>query len=102
MCNCYIYFILFFVQGKKFVDESKSLMEQISKLEELLSSKRHILQVYIMLNAYLNFVSLLYKILSTRLSRRESYVFSLTITCYFSYVFSITITCSIFVLWPRC
>ncbi|KAM3747789.1 hypothetical protein ACB098_05G061300 [Castanea mollissima] len=33
------------LEGKKFVDESKSLMEQISKLEELLSSKRHILQV---------------------------------------------------------
>lgn len=38
-------FILFIVQRKKFVDESKSLMEQISKLEELLSSKKHILQV---------------------------------------------------------
>ncbi|XP_050286406.1 DNA gyrase subunit A, chloroplastic/mitochondrial [Quercus robur] len=33
------------LEGKKFVDERKSLMEQISKLEELLSSKRHILQV---------------------------------------------------------
>ncbi|KAM4111381.1 hypothetical protein ACJW30_05G063300 [Castanea mollissima] len=33
------------LERKKFVDESKSLMEQISKLEELLSSKRHILQV---------------------------------------------------------
>ncbi|KAL0010598.1 hypothetical protein SO802_005706 [Lithocarpus litseifolius] len=33
------------LEGKKFVDESKSLMEQISKLEVLLSSKRHILQV---------------------------------------------------------
>ena len=78
------------MQGKKFVDESKSLMEQISKLEELLSSKRHILQVYIMLNAYLNFVSLLYKILSTRLSRRVSYVFFnhhylLLLLCFFDY-----------------
>ncbi|XP_041012016.1 DNA gyrase subunit A, chloroplastic/mitochondrial isoform X2 [Juglans microcarpa x Juglans regia] len=33
------------LERKKFVDESKSLMEQISKLEELLSSKKHILQV---------------------------------------------------------
>lgn len=33
------------LERKKYVDESKSLMEQISKLEELLSSKRHIFQV---------------------------------------------------------
>jgi DNA gyrase subunit A len=33
------------VQGKKFVEESKSLMEQITKLEELLSSRGNILQV---------------------------------------------------------
>lgn len=39
-----VYFILQ-VQRKKFVDEGESLREQISKLEELLSSKKHILQV---------------------------------------------------------
>ncbi|XP_038679693.1 DNA gyrase subunit A, chloroplastic/mitochondrial isoform X2 [Tripterygium wilfordii] len=33
------------LEGKKFVDESKSLAEQISKLEELLSSRKHILQL---------------------------------------------------------
>ncbi|KAL5568720.1 hypothetical protein UlMin_025295 [Ulmus minor] len=33
------------LERKKFVDESESLRERISKLEELLSSKKHILQV---------------------------------------------------------
>lgn len=37
--------ILLIVQRKKFVNESELLKEQISKLEELLSSKKHILQV---------------------------------------------------------
>jgi len=37
--------IILIVQGKKFVEESKSLMEQITKLEELLSSRGNILQV---------------------------------------------------------
>lgn len=33
------------LEGKKFVEESKSLMEQITKLEELLSSRGNILQL---------------------------------------------------------
>lgn len=33
------------MQRKKFIDEDQSLMQQISKLQELLSSKKHILQV---------------------------------------------------------
>uniref|UniRef100_A0A5B7BSB3 DNA gyrase subunit A, chloroplastic/mitochondrial n=1 Tax=Davidia involucrata TaxID=16924 RepID=A0A5B7BSB3_DAVIN len=33
------------LERNKFVDEGKSLMEQISKLQELLSSKKHILQL---------------------------------------------------------
>ncbi|KAE8076288.1 hypothetical protein FH972_014950 [Carpinus fangiana] len=33
------------LERKKFVDESKSLMDQISELEKLLSSRKHILQV---------------------------------------------------------
>lgn len=33
------------LEKKKFVDEGKSLMEQVSKLEELLSSREHILQL---------------------------------------------------------
>lgn len=37
--------IILIVQGKKFLEESKSLMEQVTKLEELLSSRGNILQV---------------------------------------------------------
>lgn len=39
------FFCVCAAQRKKFVDESKSLMEQILKLEELLSSRKNILQV---------------------------------------------------------
>ena len=38
------------VQRKKFIDESKSLMENISKLEELLSSRNNILQVWCLID----------------------------------------------------
>ena len=45
------FFLLFFSpflqQRKKFVGESESLREQISKLEELLSSEKSILEVYV-------------------------------------------------------
>ena len=37
--------VLMIHQRKKFVDEGKSLMEHISRLEDLLSSKKRILQV---------------------------------------------------------